>query len=258
MIENFSQFVTAAARLSYGRARQTQGRGIKLLILFLVASGWTGCSQAKKEPRDWVPPFNRPITIAVAPAFNHSGSSAIDQVKAADLMGSELSTIPNVRVIVVNRVLAVLAAQGVQQIQSAEHALDVCERLGADAILVFAIMEYDPYTPVVGISAQLFGPKPLEVALDPVAASRMARPLPVQQPYEVNHLWGQLQRTYNGAHEAVKEEVRQYAETRNANESPYGWRQYLVSQQNFLRFCCFSTAKKLFQKVKWPPPLADK
>ena len=98
------------------------------------------------------------VRVAVAPALNHSGSAEFDPAKVGDLMASELSGLEGVKVVGVSRVLAVLAEQGDVRIRSPEHALEVCERLGVDLILVFAVTEYDAYTPVVGLAAQLYGP----------------------------------------------------------------------------------------------------
>ncbi len=188
------------------------------------------------------------VRVAVAPALNFSGSADFDPVKAADLMASELSSLQGVGVIGVSRVLAILAEQGVGQIQSPEHALDVCDRLGADAILVFAITEYDPYTPVVGMAAQLYGQRSAARVLDPVAASRMARPFPVTRRADAAWPQAQVQRVFNAAHETVQRDVRRYAESRSAQESPYGWRRYLASQQWYLRYCCFTVARDLMEQ----------
>jgi len=192
-----------------------------------------------------VPGFPPGTRVAVAPALNFSGSADFDPAKVADLMASELSSVPGAGVIGVSRVLAILAEQGVDRIQSPDHALDVCDRLGADAILVFAITEYDAYTPVVGLAAQLYGPRPGGVALDPVAASRTARPFPVARGAEATRPWAQVQRVFNGAHEAVQRDVRRYADSRGADESPYGWRRCLASQEWYLRYCCFTVARGL-------------
>ena len=190
--------------------------------------------------------------MAVAPALNHSGSAEFDPVKVGDLMASELSGLEGVKVVGVNRVLAVLAEQGDVRIRSPEHALDVCERLGVDAILVFAVTEYDPYTPVVGLAAQIYGPWQAEGpqgGLDPVAASRAARPFPV--PAGLRRASGpqaQVQRTFNAAHEAVQRDVQRYAHSRSANTGPLGWKQYLASQEAYLRYCCFSVARELMSQ----------
>ena len=218
-------------------------------IVTLLCSGLVGCSSAEERQRiEWVTSLPPGTTVAVAPAMNASGSSAFDVVQVADLMASELSDVPDVGVIGVNRVLAILAEQGVDQVQSPEHALDLCDRLGADAILVFAITEYDAYTPVVAIAAQLYGKRPAQPALDPVAASRMARPFAVAPRSEATRPWAQAQRTFNAAHESVHQDVRDYAKTRGGDESPYGWRKYLASQERYLRYCCFSIARELVQE----------
>jgi hypothetical protein len=122
-----------------------------------------------------------PLTIAVAPALNFSGSSEFDPNAVADLMASELGSVAGVEVIPVSRVLAVLAQQGRREVASPEHARQIVEHLGADAILIFAVTEYDPYhPPVVGIAAQLYGVRRDDDAggLDPVRISRQARPTP--------------------------------------------------------------------------------
>ena len=182
-------------------------------------------------------------------------------------MASELSTLPGVGVIGVNRVMAILAEQGVGRIQSPQHALAVCERVGADAILVFAVSEYDPYTPVVGLTAQLYtrpvapaGPARQGAeggmtsnggAGSESGSEAGSRPGVAPERWPVRPA-AECQRVFNATHERVQNAVREYADKRKEGESPYGWRKYLVSQEWFLRFCCHTVARDLLtQPVDW-------
>ena len=130
----------------------------------LLASTWMlpGCSfQKRVEPASIANSSLGSMTIAVAPALNLSGSADFDPDRFADLLASELSYAEGISVIPVSRVLAVLAAQGRSGVESPAHALELVGLLGADAILVFAVTEYDPYAPPsIGLSAQLFGKQP--------------------------------------------------------------------------------------------------
>jgi hypothetical protein len=209
--------------------------------------GLAGCSGHKTRQVDtFVASLPPGTSVAIAPPINTSGCADVDMLKVADLMASELSTIPGIGVIGVNRVLAVLADQGLMQITSAEHALAVCDRLGADAIIVFAVTEYNPYTPVVGIVAEIYGTQQADrVQMDPVAASRMARPFAVQPAAQALKPWAQVQKTFNAAHETVQQDVKNYAEERDAYKTPMGWKKYLASQECFLRYCCHSVAREL-------------
>jgi hypothetical protein len=221
-------------------------------LVVLAAAG--GCDSFRLGAEDeQVPRFPDGIRVAVAPALNFSGSSDFDPMRVADLMASELGGFPGVAVIGVNRVTAILAEQGLDGVQSPEHALELCDRLGADAIVVFAITEYDAYTPCVGMAAQLYGESPSGPVLDPVAISRMARPFPVIAHGDARRPIGQVQRVFNAAHESVQDDVRAYARTREAYESPHGWRKYLASQEWYLRYCCYSVGRDLMaQQIHEP------
>lgn len=215
----------------------------------LLMIGLAGCSGPKSQPlvdsfASSLPPGT---SVAIAPPINASGSADVDMLKVADLMASELSTIRGVGVIGVNRVLAVLANQGVMQITSADHALAVCDHLGADAIIVFAVTEYNPYTPVVGLVAEIYGRQAESVQMDPVATSRMARPFPVPPDVGAPKPWAQVQKTFNASHDKVQKSVREYADSRDAHKTPFGWRKYLASQENYLRYCCYTVARELVQ-----------
>ena len=214
--------------------------------MLLVCWGAWGCSNHGRKDFQRVS-FAPVTTVAVAPAMNFSGSTVFDPQQVADWMASELGSVPGIGVVGVNRVLAVLADEGLDRIQSPEHAVEICSRLGTDRILVFAVTEYDPYTPVVGIAAQMYGQQSAEPMLDPVATSRMARPFRIGRQ-DQHRPWAQSQRTFNGVHEAVHHELRDYAATRVEDDSPYGWKKYLASQELYLRFCCFSVARELMQQ----------
>jgi hypothetical protein len=218
------------------------------LMILLVATGATGCGGPKIKSTEVPGPYNRPTLIAVAPALNVSGSTDFDPVKVADLFSSELTMVEGVQVVGVNRVMAVLSRQGISEVSSPGHALEICETIGCDGIVVFAITEYDAYTPVVGMAAQLYMLTPRGIAsrLDPVAASRQAAPFPVEQAEDSPLVpRAQIQRVYNAAHDMVAEAVRKFADDRGAVDGALGWRRYLKSQQHYLRFCCWSAISEM-------------
>jgi len=209
----------------------------------------TGCHRPKGV--EAVTVANRwlgPATIAVAPAINLSGSTDFDPDRFADLMASELSFAEGVSVVPVSRVLAALAADGVDRVESPAHAWALAQALGADAIIVFAVTEYDPYDPPsIGITAQLYGQEPVAggLALDPVALSRQPRFEGPERARGRDHLLAQTQRVFNAAHDSVVEDVKRFATIQDGADSPFGWRRYVVSQRDYMRFCCHATVRAL-------------
>ena len=189
-----------------------------------------------------------PMSIAVAPALNQSGSSDFDPDRFADMMASELNLADSVSVIPVSRVLAALSNQGRDGIESPAHAMELLDVLGADAILVFAVTEYDPYVPPsIGITAQLYGarPRPGGSQADPIRLSRSGVLDGEFAPRATRGLIAQAQRVFDASHNAVIQDVRTFASRRRGGRSAFGWRKFLVSQQNFIRFCCNSTISQL-------------
>lgn len=221
--------------------------------LWLIGLPAAGCRST--QPVERVVIANQaigPLTVAVAPAINLSGSTDFDRSRFADLMASELSYAEGVSVIPVSRVLGVLAAQGMDGVTSPTHALELVTLLGADAILVFAVTEYDPYDPPsIGISAQLYGTRPGsgDGSVDPVALSRKASLTAAAPPESPQRLLAQTQRVFDASHGAVVSEVRAFARLRDGEESPYGWRKYVASQQHYIRYCCHSTIGALLNEV---------
>lgn len=220
-------------------------RGREQTVALLVAvSLLTGCRLGGPTERVSIAnPALNPITIAVAPALNLSGSNDFDENRVADLMASELAYADGVSVIPVSRVLAAAATQGLKGVESPTHALELVELLGADAILVFAVTQYDPYDPPsIGISAQLYGvwPGPRFGAVDPTALSRQAS-LAAAQRRPDRPAMVETQRVFDASHGSIVAEIREFARLRGGDKGPYGWRKYVVSQQHFLRYCCHAT-----------------
>jgi hypothetical protein len=219
--------------------------GIATVAVVLVT---TGCHRPKQvEPVSIRDQWLGSVTIAVAPAINLTGGHDVDSDRFADLMASELSYADGVSVVPVSRVLNVLGAQGMQGIESPSHALELAKLLGADAILVFAVTEYDPYDPPrVGVTAQLYGSRPgAGGGIDPVALSRQAGLAGDTARRVERGVLAQSQRVFNASHEDVVADIKSYARHRGSQSSPYGWRRFVVSQQDFVRYCCYATIRAL-------------
>jgi hypothetical protein len=216
------------------------------VIALLVSVGASGCRSTGPVQTDYVQNiwFGH-VSIAVAPAVNLSGSRDFDPNRLADLMAVELGYVQGVRVIPVSRVLGVLAAQGTAEIRSAAQAVEVAQWVGADAILVFAVTEYDPYDPPrVGISAQLYGAK--SQTDEAVAGAE-----PASQPAAKSGnepILAETQRVFDASHAGVVSEIQEFAKHRIADDSPYGWRKYVVTQEGFVEFCCHRTVAALARR----------
>ena len=219
---------------------QTMSKARKISIHAAVLSAAAilcGCFLEQEEVSPG-PAFARPVTLAVAPVLNFSGEFDFDPLKAADLLASELSYVEGIVVLPVNRVFAYLATQGKTQIESPAHALSVAEAVGADAILVPGITEYDAYTPVVGVLLQMYGPSTASSStFDAISASRYAQGFDISSMSDPLAPTSQVQKVYNAAHQKVRDQVEKFAKPRSAEENSLGWRQYLKVQTLFLRFC---------------------
>lgn len=216
--------------------------------LLLALCGGAGCTQRATAPVRITSERLGPLTIAVAPALNHSGSPDVDVEHAADEMAAELTQVGGVRVIPVSRVIGVMQERGWAQVEGVGQALELASLTGADAVLVFAITAYNPYDPPrVGVSAQLIGELPDGGGrLDPVALAGSPGEGGSPSSGPMRGVLAEASAVFDASREDVLADVKTFAARRNAGKNPYGHRWYLVSQRRYLQYCCHATLRSLF------------
>ena len=233
-----------------GLAARSNGVGLLMVVgIGMALSAW-GCGTVSVKPVRVTNERLGRLAIGVAPAMNFSGSADFDPNRVADLMASELGYVEKVDVIPLSRTLAVLARQGRTEIESPGHALEVARQLGADALLLFAITEYQPYEPpVVGIAAQLYGVQRRDQGgrVDPIRVTRQASPFGGATGADSFGLLAQSEQVFDASHDSVVERIKRYDHRRRADASPFGWRKVVVSQTEYLRFCCHETVRALME-----------
>lgn len=222
-----------------------------------------GCSW-NRGPIARPPSFPRGMSIAVAPILNFSGSYDLDPIKAADLLASELTDFDGIVVLPVSRVVAALIAEGKEQVESPRHALEIARRVGADAIIVAGVTEYDPYTPTVALALQMYADTPAARRFG-LSESSDGENAGEEGPNSIDDdggVWanrgsrlassedslrplGQIQKVYNATHDDVVSDVERYARNRDAGDSPYGWQEYLKVQTQYLRFCWHDALERM-------------
>lgn len=212
-------------------------------------------------------PPPRELLVVVTPVINLSGDPQMDTLRITDLLASEFVSFRYMQVVPVNLSVAALAAHGLTRIEAPEQAYRLGRELGADAVIVAAVTEWDPYDPPrLGMVMQWYPIEPTtRVHLDPTAVSRQAAdsattaqaveavgapqriltPIEAPDPNAVR----QVQRVFNAAERRTEREVREYARCRDRSESPYSWRRYVKSQELFVRYCGWSLIRTMLQQV---------
>lgn len=114
-----------------------------------------------------------------------------------------------------------------------EEAVALARAVGADATLLFAVTEYDPYDPpVVGMTAQWYDARATPGASRETGGGAALRL--------------QVQRVFNAADKEVARKLRSYADQRDRHDSPHGWRRYQRSQELYVRYCGWALIETMF------------
>jgi hypothetical protein len=207
------------------------------LVAAFVLSGCTSTGRKAAGPELCGPAQ----ALVIAPVINLSGNQNFDALKVTDILASEVVSFPNVTAIPVNLTLAALAKAGKTRVETPEDAIALAREFNADATLVVAVTEFDPYDPpVVGLIMQWYVPshRASQDRAEPAGESAVQAASDAAQVPISPRL--QVQKVFNAAREDVSREVRHFAKHRDTGASPYGWKRYVQSQELYLRYCCWA------------------
>ena len=185
-------------------------------------------------------PYPQPRSLAVLPLMNQSPSSELDTLRATDALVEELMRVENLVVYPTNQPLKVLIARGHTHPTSLAEAAEVARSLGADGVVIGSINDYEPYPPQkISMTLQLYW---LHADMgyegdDPVRLSRSAS-LRLNRGGGGDGHGSQVQGLYDASSDQTVARVRVFAQQRNGQDSPYGWRRFLVDSEGFMHFAC--------------------
>ncbi len=209
-----------------------------LVWVFAVLICLTGCQRPSAPP--CVAPYPSARSLAVMPLLNHSESSSFDSIRETDILVEELSQVKGLVVLPTNRPMKILLAHGQTHATSVEQAIDVASQLGVDGVIVGAVTTYNPYNPPsMGLVLQLYWVRAdmKGQRTEPVNLSRSpAGDSPAY--YSGNGPASQVQAMLDSTNNDVVMRVREFAKLREGQDSPYGWRRYLVDSDAYMRFVC--------------------
>lgn len=219
------------------------------VFAILSASAQGGCAQ--QHTQTIPPPAPPPRVVVVAPVLNLSDRSDWDPAKVTDMVASAFQSMPGVAVVPVNRVMSLLAGRGQHSVETPDDALALAQEFGAQATVVAAVTEFDPYNPPrIGLVMQCYTLAPAGgmSALDPVSASRQASDVgSAGAAGSGNAPQLQVQRVFDASDEAVLREVKEYGKLKAGRASPSDWHVHVRSQQLFLRYACWSAVRSIME-----------
>lgn len=229
----------------------------RLMIPLLAVLSWlllallTGCGPKRDDHAapPLIAPYPSPRSVVVAPLMNQSPSGDFDPIVATDILVAELSQVRGLTVLPTNRALKVLLARGQTHVRSVEEAIALAQALGTDGVLVGAITDYEPYKPQkVGMTLQFYWVRAdmNSAVVDPTALERQDRPEEAAY-YAGPGPASQVSAVLDASRDDVTARVERYAAGHRGQDSPYGWRRYLVDSDAYLHFVCHEMIARLLQ-----------
>ena len=159
---------------------------------------------------------------------------------------TELAQVEGLTVVPVGRVYEFLVRQQQNTVGSPEEARALAAAFGADATIVLAVTEYDVYYPPrVGLAAQLYRSSLAESSsFDPVGAARNPAEFSMDDA-ALRRPNDQVSRIFSARNRQVEELARLYARERLSDDSPHGWRRFIVAQEEFVRLCSYGVIREM-------------
>ena len=216
-------------------------------IVFTIGGGCASDGPRLVPPTRLTTPYDtsrRDVVWAVAPPRNESGTSAVNPRAVGDALVSATSEVNGLTALSLNRSIRAMRALGLDEVTGPAEAQQLASVLGADAVLIASITDWDPYDPpVIGLSAALIpAPGRLEAtggaSIDDTRLFQLqatedairpgARDAGAAHSSTAQHISGR-------DHETLMA-VRRYAEGRLDPDDPLGWQAYLKSMPLYTTF----------------------
>ena len=187
----------------------------------------------------------------VLPFINQTRDPKLDTLEMANIMANEITKFDGLRVI---RPFQILAAGG-----GAPTSMDDVLRWGrqakADAILVAAVTDYDPYEPPrIAISLQFLRVQPRAMSaadIDKIvqSASWHRGPFALGREKAGNFI-DAFEIVYDSHEERIRKELLAYAQASEDRDSPFSPdREFMVVQSRFLQFVSNQLLNRLFDRT---------
>lgn len=226
--------------------------GIRRYVLVVLVC-WVGCAGCHNKRGTPAPVaigyMGRPVTFAVVPVTDLSGTGTLDTLALTDIFAHELAQVPQVSVVPVSQTAAVMLGQGWRGLSSPNQAQLLARMLNADGVVVMAVTMYDPYNPPkLGLIAEVYlVPTRSATTMPGEDVNRSPAPL-ASQPAPQSGPDRQVQRVFDARQTSEQKAVRHFAsrDVRGSHE----WQDYLRDQRQFLRYCSWQTVMDLVGGVR--------
>ncbi len=233
------------------RVRNTQPFAKLALMMILLAISTAvnlSCARRTQINAPLASPYLADKTWAVAPLSDDSGTTVADGAHLSDLLARELQQVYRINVLPVNRVIEAMYALQIERIQTVHDAQAVVRLLNIDGLIVGNITAYDPYSPpVLGMTLQLYtsgdefnSPNETNYSLNSGKGVRTlgAAASDTNLPGVGNSSQPVASATaiVNAADNAIRIDLRSFAEGRTDPDTALGWREYLYSMDAYAQY----------------------
>ena len=221
-------------------------RGAVLASLVLASGCAAGSHKYTKYPEN---PFPDVRIVAVLPFMNHTGQENVPVDEFGEILASEFLKFRGFRV-VRPRAVSRLVEPG-REIRSFDEARRIGTRVKADAVVVAAVTDYDPYRPPrLGVSIQFLRIQPREVTdaeIDRIVRSASWRLGPLGMGRQQAGYWMRaFERVYDAHQETVRGELRRYAASHVEGDGPFrGDGEFVAIQSRFMQFVSNQVAHEI-------------
>ena len=221
---------------------------VLLLTLWLAACG------GPQRAGLLTAPYDRRVTLAVAPLRNEAGSTAPDGLRMADRLTEQLTLTAGVDTVPVNRVLAAMEALGLppgEPPAGPAQAAALRRALNVDGLVVGSVTAYDPYDPPrIGLNVDLYLGPPRSASTggpDLRRLSRAATPRGVGAGSASDAPVNAFSALWDAAHPVTQDRLARYAAGRGTD---YGAttteaRLHRISMDLYAAFVAYEAARRL-------------
>ena len=211
-----------------------------------------GCGLKSLKYTSYPPnPYPDLHVVAILPFINQTREPRLDVVEMANLMANEITKFEGFRVV---RPMQIVSAGGGIP-ASAEEAIRWGRAAKADAVLVAAVTDYDPFEPPrIALSIQFLRVQGRSVSsadIDKIVQSASWRRGPLALGRDKAPNWIDAFETVYDAHEErIRRELVAYADAQVDSDTPFTpEREFLAVQSRYLQFVSNQVLNRLFERT---------